>query len=80
MTAEPQQNARDRFIEVLRSRGMLKPGEEWVVDANLNAVAHELAERQRDWARKTYDSDVYVDEMTYARLKEQADLIDPESS
>lgn len=34
--------ARDHFVQVLRSRGMLKPGEEWVVDVNLNAYAHEL--------------------------------------
>jgi hypothetical protein len=40
-------SARDQFIDVLRSRGMLRPGEEWVVDANLAAYAHELAEQQR---------------------------------
>ncbi|MFJ8347658.1 hypothetical protein ACIQ9J_15040 [Streptomyces sp. NPDC094153] len=37
--------ARDRFIGVLRSRGMLRPGEEWVIDANLQAYANELAEQ-----------------------------------
>ncbi|MEU3346391.1 hypothetical protein ABZ723_15675 [Streptomyces sp. NPDC006700] len=37
--------ARARFIEVLRSRGMLRPGEEWVIDVNLRAYANELAEQ-----------------------------------
>ncbi|MFJ4515227.1 hypothetical protein [Streptomyces sp. NPDC088816] len=37
--------ARARFIEVLRSRGMLRPGEEWVIDVNLRAYARELAEQ-----------------------------------
>lgn len=34
--------ARERFLDVLRSRRMMKPGEEWVIDANLHAYAHEL--------------------------------------
>jgi hypothetical protein len=44
---EPSKSARDQFIDVLRSRGMIRPGEEWVIDANLERYAHELAERQR---------------------------------
>ena len=32
-------SARDQFIDVLRSRGMIRPGEEWVIDANLAALA-----------------------------------------
>ena len=43
---EPQ-SARDRFIEVLRSRSMMRPSEEWVIDANLAAYAEELADRLR---------------------------------
>jgi hypothetical protein len=43
-----------------------------------NAHAHQLAERQRAWAKEQYDQDIYVDEMTYGLLKKQADLIDPE--
>ncbi|MEV5915820.1 hypothetical protein AB0M00_43925 [Streptomyces chartreusis] len=35
-------DAREQFLEVLRSRRMMKPGEEWVIDANLNAYAHEV--------------------------------------
>lgn len=41
MAAE-EQSVRDRFIEVLRSRGMARPGEEWVVDVNLSSFTHEL--------------------------------------
>lgn len=73
--AQPQ-NARDRFIEVLKSRRMLKPGEESVIDANLNAFAHELAEQQRavnfDW----YEDDAAGAVMARDHL---ADLIDPET-
>ncbi|MFD3531976.1 hypothetical protein [Streptomyces sp. NPDC058664] len=43
----------------------------------LDAFAHELAERQRDWAQREYDRDIHVDEFTLRRLREQADLIDP---
>lgn len=76
MSAEaPTPTARDRFIEVLKSRGMLKPGEEWVIDANLDAFAHELAEQQRavnfDW----YEGDAHGAQMARDHL---ADLIDPE--
>jgi hypothetical protein len=46
----------------------------------LDDFAHELAEKQRAWAKETYDKDIYVDEMTYQRLREQADLIDPHPS
>lgn len=56
MSVQPPQSARDKFMEVLRSRGMLKPGEEWVIDANLEAFANELAEKQRAWARKNQDA------------------------
>lgn len=42
MSNTSEQNSRDRFIEVLHSRRMLQRGEEWVIDANLNAYAHEL--------------------------------------
>lgn len=35
-------SARDRFIEVLRSRRMLLPGEEWVIDANLDDYRAEV--------------------------------------
>lgn len=37
-----QLSARDRFVGVLRSRRMMQPGEEWVIDVNLNAHAHEV--------------------------------------
>ncbi|MDX3175309.1 hypothetical protein PV382_23965 [Streptomyces scabiei] len=37
------QSARDQFIDALRSRGMLKNGEEWVIDINLAHYARELA-------------------------------------
>lgn len=74
-TDEPQQSARDRFIDVLRSRGMLKPGEEWVIDANLNAFAHELAERQRGFAEGTLKP---FGEEEQAAVLAAADLIDPE--
>lgn len=59
-------SARDRFLDVLRSRHMMQPGEEWVIDANLNAhtrevtaavlrVVAEQAERESDrqWLRDT---------------------------
>lgn len=45
LTTEPNaegQSARDKFIDVLYSRRMMQPGEEWVIDVNLNAYAHEL--------------------------------------
>ncbi|WP_435606537.1 hypothetical protein [Streptomyces ardesiacus] len=58
--------ARERFLDVLRSRRMMKPGEEWVIDANLNSFAHELIaatlhtvaeqvanEDDRAWLRET---------------------------
>lgn len=34
--------ARERFLDALRSRRMMKPGEEWVIDANLHSYAHEI--------------------------------------
>lgn len=34
--------ARERFLDVLRSRRMMEPGEEWVIDTNLHSYAHEL--------------------------------------
>lgn len=42
MSDTPEQSARDKFIEVLYSRRMLQPAEEWVIDVNLSAYAHEL--------------------------------------
>lgn len=67
-------NARDRFIDALRSRGMLRPGEEWVIDANLAAFAHELAEQQRavnfDWYEEHAEGAVIARDYL-------ADLIDP---
>lgn len=49
MTQTPgtQQSARDGFIEVLRSRRMMNPGEEWVIDVNLARYARELAHKLR---------------------------------
>ncbi|CAM5491980.1 MULTISPECIES: hypothetical protein [Streptomyces] len=76
MTNAPQsETARDRFIAVLRSRGMLRPGEEWVIDANLKAFAHELAEQQRAVNFEWYGEDATGASMARDEL---ADLIDPE--
>lgn len=48
MTNQPDtQSARDAFLDVLRSRRMIDPGEEWVIDANLARHAQELADRLR---------------------------------
>ncbi len=78
MTTEPQQqSARDRFIGVLRSRGMLKPGEEWVIDANLNAFAHELADRQRAWAQENQGA---LAGNAWDKVHDAINLIDPEQS
>lgn len=40
-------DARDQFVEILRSRRMMKPGEEWVIDINLARFARELADKLR---------------------------------
>ncbi|MFG2532813.1 hypothetical protein [Streptomyces sp. NPDC048516] len=40
-------SARDTFIEALHSRRMLKPGEEWVIDANLARYTWALADKLR---------------------------------
>lgn len=69
------QAARDQFVAVLKSRGMLKPGEEWVIDANLAAYAHALAEQQRAVDFGWYGDDAAGAEMARDHL---ADLIDPE--
>lgn len=78
MTDAQAQSARDRFIEVLKSRGMLKPGEEWVIDANLNAFAHELAEQQRDYAENEWAGDDARMILRRRVARHLADLIDPE--
>lgn len=75
MADSTETTARARFIDVLRSRGMLRPGEEWVIDANLNAFAHELAEKQRAVSFDWYEDDATGAEMARDHL---ADLIDPE--
>lgn len=40
-------DAREQFLDVLRSRRMMKPGEEWVIDVNLASYARELADKLR---------------------------------
>lgn len=51
-------DARDRFIDVLRSRRMMQPGEEWVIDTNLNAIAQEaVAGTLRAVAEQTRDDE-----------------------
>lgn len=40
--SEATSNARGRFTAVLKSRRMMRPGEEWVIDTNLNSYAREL--------------------------------------
>jgi hypothetical protein len=62
------ESARDQFIDVLYSRGMIRPGEEWVIDANLARYAHELAEqiRHADFPAHATDGAEFA-----------ADLIDP---
>lgn len=78
-------SARDLFIDVLYSRGMIRPGEEWVIDANLARYAHELAEQIRADAASRWapnDKDVYAAGVEDA-LEGQtrgADLIDPHKS
>lgn len=67
--------ASDRFIAALKSRGMLRPGEEWVIEANLAAFAHALAEQQRGVDFAWYEDDASGAEMARDHL---ADLIDPE--
>jgi hypothetical protein len=70
--------ARDQFIDVLRSRGMLRPGEEWVIDVNLRAYAHELAEQQRDHAEAEWPGDDTPSVLRRVVAGRVADLIDPE--
>jgi hypothetical protein len=53
---------------------MLKPGEEWVIDANLDAFAHELAEQQRAWAREHQDA---LAGNAWDKVHDAIDLIDP---
>jgi len=67
-------SARDEFIDVLRSRNMLKPGEEWVIDANLARYAHELAEKIRAEAQ----ADKAARPKHHRGMTDAADLIDPE--
>ena len=64
--------SREKFIDALKSRGMWHEGAEWVIDANLNAHAHELAEKIR--AAADDEQDYYQPQGMYAA----ADLIDPE--
>jgi hypothetical protein len=79
MTTDPQtQTARDRFIGVLRSRGMMRPGEEWVIDANLDAYAHELAEKIRAEATKPEEPLNASEYGSHDNVLAAADLIDPE--
>jgi hypothetical protein len=76
--AETENPARYALFKALflPSEGMSRAS----VDGLIDALAHELAEKQRAWAKETYDKDIYVDEMTYQRLREQAALIDPHAS
>lgn len=67
--------ASDRFIVALKSRGMLRPGEEWVIENNLADFAHALAEQQRAEDFAWYEDDAQGAEMARDHL---ADLIDPE--
>ena len=67
-------SARDEFIDVLRSRNMLKPGEEWVIDANLARYAHELAEK----IRAAVEADRAYRPKHHRGMREGANLIDPE--
>lgn len=70
-------DARDEFIDVLRSRGMMRPGEEWVIDANLKNYTHELAEQLR---AKAKDAHVWHDNgfgCGACDLEEAADEMDP---
>lgn len=72
-------SARDAFLDVLRSREMVKPGEEWVIDHHLRQYAHELAEQIRTNIGKTDypgKSQRIKDLIAFGRA--QADLIDPE--
>ena len=70
--------ARDKFLDVLRSRGMMRPGEEWVIDVNLQAYAHELAEQQRDHAEAEWPGDDAPSVLRRVVAGRVADLIDPE--
>jgi len=67
-------SARDEFIDVLRSRNMLKPGEEWVIDANLARYAHELAEK----VLAAVEADPAYRPKYHQGMKAAADLIDSE--
>lgn len=66
-------DARGKFIEALKSRGMMRPCEEWVIDANLKAFAYELAEKQREQKTELTDSVA-----GWFAIDRAADLIDPE--
>ncbi|MFD5107140.1 hypothetical protein [Streptomyces cinereoruber] len=70
-------DARARLYAALMKGGPHSPDRSERASAFIDAFAHELAEKQRAWAQQEYDRDIHVDEFTFRRLKEQADLIDP---
>jgi hypothetical protein len=80
MSQRPPLNssAREKFLDVLRSRHMMRPGEEWVIDANLRAYAHELAEQQREHAETEWPGDEPPSVLRRVIAGHLADLIDPE--
>jgi hypothetical protein len=48
-------------------------------NAFIDAFAHELAEQQRVAAKKEYDQDIYIDELSMRFANKVIDGIDPEA-